>query len=153
MPIKVTALDGLILAVVAAVDAAVTYPVYDGPPSKQPNRGITQYVAIFATEAEDQSQADDSAVMDQVFYGLGQVAREEHLSIKCVAGAKASTVTAARSLAMSVIQDVGAALPRNPTPETYGCLISAVDAAKPHNTAGGAVVTIQFTIYATARLT
>lgn len=151
--LKVTALDDVIVAVVAALRAAVTYPVTDGPPSKQPFRGVDKYVAVFATDAEDQTQADDAALMNQTFYGLGQVAREEQLQIRCIAGARATTVAAARHTAMLILQDVGLSIPKNPTPETYGALISSVDSARPHNTAGGAVVTIPFTISATARLT
>ena len=153
MTTKITALDDLILALVAAFDAAVTYPVTDGPPSKQMPRGTSKYLAVFASEAEDQSQADDSATMEQSLYGLGQIAREETLNIKCVAGGRARDVTQARSIAMSVVQDAGANIPKHPTNETYGCFISQVESARPHNVAGGAVVTIQFTITASARLT
>src|ERR1700755_2357687 len=121
MPTKVTALGETIAAVFTALDTAISYPVYLGPPSKQPGRTANKYLSVFATEAEDQSQADDAAIMNQTWSGLGQVAREETIDIKCVAGAKASTVAAALTLAVSILTDVGMALPNKPTSETYGC--------------------------------
>lgn len=153
MTTKISALDDLVVVLVSTLDAALAYPVSDGPPSKQAARGSTQYLAVFATDAESQDQADDAATMEQTFSGLGQVSREEHIEIKCVAGGRASTIAQARSRAMSVVQDVGANIPKHPTNETYGVFVSHVDSAKPHNLSGGAVVTVQFTISATARLT
>lgn len=149
---KASVISDVIVAVVAALDAAVSYPVFDGPPSRRPARGTTQFLVIGAETLDDDQGEVSAAVMDQVWRGLGEVARDETLEIYCVAVGRASTIAQARLLAMGIIQDVTTNLPKNPTAETYNALISNVGALKVNNTAGGAVVQIEFVISATARL-
>jgi hypothetical protein len=150
---KVTAIDEVTLAVVTAIRAGVTYPVFDGPPSKLPS-GPKQYkwLAIGVDVLNDQSGPATAAVMDQVWSGLGEPSRAEEMHIHCVAVGRADSIANARALAMAVIQDVGTYLPKHPTPESYNALISAVSAVRPHNMAGGALVHVEFTISASARL-
>ncbi len=153
---KLTALDEVILAIVAAVKADVSYPVWDGPVSKRPDRSETKILLIGAEEYTDPSEdASDTnaAKMDQEWVGLGQAAREETLEIYCVAIGRGTTVANARSLAMAVVKDVGDNIGLHPTNETYGAFISSVSAARSRNTSGGAIVQIQFVISAKARLT
>ena len=149
----VTAIDAVTLAIIAAIDAAVAYPVFDGPPSKLP-RGTDQYkwLAIGVDVLDDQAGPATAAVMTQVWSGLGEVSRAETMDIHCVAVGRGTSIASARALAMAVIQDVGQYLPKHPTPESYNALISTVSAVKPHNMAGGALVHIEFTISASARL-
>lgn len=141
-------------AVVLAIDAAVAYPVFDGPPARNPSRSIVRYVTIGAAEDTDnQANPTVSAQMSATYTGLGQVAREERLELHCVATGKAKTIALARPIALAVVADVGAALPKSPTPETYGAQISSILAVRSHNISGGAIVQVQFIISATARLT
>ena len=150
---KATSVNDVILALVASLQAAVSYPVYDGPPSKKPLRGVNQYVAIGVEDLDDQASPTTSALMDQTYSGLGQKAREETLHINCAAYGSASTVTQARALAVAALQDVDTYLGVHPTSETYNALVSAISAIRSHNLPGGAIVHIQFTVSATARLT
>jgi hypothetical protein len=150
---KVTAIDDVILAVVAALKAAVTYPVFDGPPSKLPDRGVDRFVAIGADDINDQTKPANSAKMQQQWYGLGQVARLEDLQIDCVAVGRAKSIASARSIANVVVKDVGTNLGKHLTAETYGAMVGDVGEVRSHNTTGGAVVQILFTITASARLT
>lgn len=150
---KVTAIDDVIVAVVAALKAAVAYPVYDGPPSKLPTRGADRFVAIGADDINDQTQPAKSAEMSQQWYGLGQVARLEDLHIDCVAVGRAKSIADARLIAMAVVEDIGMNLGKHLTPETFGAMVGEVSAVRSHNVAGGAIVQIQFVITASARLT
>lgn len=150
---KATAINDVTLAIVAAIDAAVTYPVFDGPPSKLPS-GVNQYqfLAIGVEVLDDQSQPANAAEMSQAWVGLGEPARYEDLVIHCVAVGRADSIANARALAMAILQDVDTNMPKHPTPESYNALISAVTAVRPHNLPGGAIVHIQFTVSASARL-
>jgi hypothetical protein len=148
---KLTAIDDLILAVVAAVDAAVDYPVFDGPPTPK-NPKSDRYVVIGAEELNDQSDPTDSAAMHQEWKGLGQAAHDEELAIRCVAYGRARSVKLARAIALGVVGDVHDHLGKHPTPETYGALID-VTAVRAHNVTGGALVHVRFTISAKANHT
>jgi len=150
---KATAIDDVTLAIFAAIDAAVTYPVFDGPPSKLPSgTGQYKWLAIGVDVLDDQSGPATAAIMDQTWASLGEISRAEQMQIHCVAVGRGTSIANARALAMAVIQDVGTYLPKHPTPESYNALISTVSAVKPHNMAGGALVHIEFTISASARL-
>ena len=92
--------------------------------------------------------------MDQVWKGLGQIARDETLQIPCVAVGIAvkGTVAQARVVAVSVVQDVFDNLNTHPTDDTYGALVSAITSTEARNMSGGAEVIAKFTISANARL-
>lgn len=153
MTTKVSSIDDVILAIVTALDAAVSYPVYDGPPSNWPDRTVSKWVSVGADDLTDQENFTISATMDQEWTGLGPGARYETIQINCVAVAKSTSIAAARSLAMSVIEDAGSNLAVHPTDETYGALVSSVAAVRSHNITGGAIVHVNFVITANARLT
>jgi hypothetical protein len=149
---KTTVIDDVILALVAALDTALTYPIFDGPPSKRADRSVPVYLIIGADDAADDEV--DSATMSSQWVGLGQVSREEMLDIHCMAVGKAinGSVATARRTAMNAIQDVNTYMPKSLTPETYGGQVSNVDSVKSKNEPGGAIVTIAFTIQVSARL-
>ena len=151
----ITSIDDLIVAIVAAVEAAVTYPVYDGPPTSLPARTVTQFVAIGADNL-DHDETDppaEAAIMEQEWKGLGQVARYETAHLNCVAVGRADTVASARALAKAVVTDVGQNIGIHPTVTSYNALIDQVTAVRVKPTSGGAYVHILFTISANARLT
>lgn len=150
---KTTAIDDVIVSVVATLTSALTYSVFDGPPSKLPIRGTDRYLVVGADDINDQTNPTNTAHMNQVWYGLGAVAREETLFIECMAVGKAKTIALARSVAMAVVQDVGVNLPQHPTAETYGAMVDSVSSLRSHNVSGGAIVQVTFTIQASARLT
>jgi hypothetical protein len=159
MSIKATALDDVITAVVAALQSAnLGYPVFDGPPTNRPVRGINRYVCIGLEELPPDDKTEvNIGTSDQTWYGLGQRAKEEHVNIECVAVGKATSAATARALATGVIQSVSdnlVALKTNPnTTETYNALVSAVPGARVRDEPGGTVIVMQFTITAIARLT
>ena len=150
---KATAINDVILAVVAAMVAAVDYPVFDGPPSKRPGRDVDRWLAIGAEDVDDPANPTQSAKMEAAFTSLGMVVRTEDLHIDCVAVGKASTIALARNAAAAVVEDASQNLPHAPSAQSYAAHVSAVSAMHSYNTAGGAVVQIQFTISANARLT
>ena len=154
---KVSDIDGFMLAIIAAVEAAVTYPVFDGPPTSLPARTVSQFVAIGADNIDsaiaDTGLTTDSARMNQEWHGLGQVARYEEVTINCVAVGRADTVTNARQLALEVVEDVGKNIALHPTATSYNALVSAVESVKSQPTSGGAFVHVQFVITASTRLT
>ena len=152
---KVTSVDELIVAIVASVDAAVSYNVYDGPPTKLPPRTATQFVAIGADNLDigEFDPPADAASMIQTWKGLGQVARYEDVRINCVAVGRSTTVTGARAQAMAVVKDVGQHIGLHPTLETYNALVSEALSVKVKPTSGGAYVHVLFVITANARLT
>lgn len=149
---KTTAIDDVILAIVSALSAALTYPVFDGPPSKRADRQTDVYLIIGADDASDDEV--NSADMNAEWAGLGQASRRETLYIHCAAVGKAveGSVASARSAAINAIDDVTLHMPKSPTPETYGCQVSEVGSVKSKNAPGGSVVTVEFTIEASARL-
>lgn len=149
---KTTVIDDVILALVAALDAALPYPVFDGPPSKRADRNTSVYLIIGADDAQDDEV--NSADMSAVLKGLGQKSREETLSIHCVAVGKAidGNVSTARHLALNAIGDVTPVLPKNITPESYGSQVSQISTVRSKNQPGGSVVTVGFTIETSARL-
>lgn len=152
----VSSIDPLLLALVAAVESAVTYPVFDGPPTALPPRTATQFVAIGCDTLEAQDETSppvDAASMTQEWHGLGQVARYETARVNCVAVGRADTVAEARALAMAVVKDVGQHIGLHPTLTTYNALVAEVLAVKAKPTSGGAYVHVQFVISANARLT
>ena len=152
---EVTSVDDLILAIVAAVSAAVTYEVYDGPPTNLPPRTATQFVAIGA-DSMDIDETDppvESAIMNQEWKGLGQIARYETALINCIAVGRADTVKDARALAKAVVTDVGQNIGQHPTLASYNALVSEVTSIRSKPTSGGAYVHISFIISANARLT
>ena len=152
---QVTAVDDVIVALVAALRAAVTYPVFDGPPSKRPGRGIDRYVVIGAEnlDAGEEMPSDKSAEMAQVWTGLGQPARDEELHINCVAVGKGTSIAQARGFAKAAVQDTFNNLGLHPTSQTYNALVSDINAVRSRNVPGGAVVYIEFIVSASARLT
>lgn len=152
---KVSATDDVITAVVANLSANVSYNVFDGPITKLPGRAQEMFIVVGSEDPQNDEAGSPvrSADMNQTWKGLGQVARDEELHIPCCAVGKSSTVTKARKLALSVTQDVFNYMGLHPTTETYNALVSDVSAIDSRNTAGGAVVTVKFTISAKARLT
>jgi hypothetical protein len=153
--VDVTSIDGLILAIVTSVTAAVTYPVYDGPLTRKPARTITQFVVIGAdnAELEEMDPPAEAATMQQEWHGQGQIARYETVLINCVAVGRGDTVANARTLAKSVVTDVGRNIGVHPTLTSYNALVSEVNAVRVKPTSGGAHVHMQFVISANARLT
>jgi len=153
---KTTAIGDAITSVVAGMTSAVTYQVFDGPPSKRPQRGVSQYLVIGAETLDDSGNPVSGAAMTQQFSGLGQIARDEHFDIPCVAVgiATANSISTARASALSIIQDVGTYLAGNkhPTNEIYNMLVSAVTGTQVLNTTGGAMIHVQFVISGEANL-
>lgn len=152
---KTTAIDDVILALVSALGSVVDYPVYDGPSRKHPNRSVAKYLVIGGEDPYLDENGDpvNTSGMQQSWKGLGQTARDEDLDIYCVAVGKAPDNPTARSIALAAVQDASDHLGKNPTPETYKALVSAVTGIEVSHAAGGAVVTVKFTISASARLT
>lgn len=153
----VTCIDDAINAIVGTVTANVAYPVFDGPPTSLPARATTQFVVIGADTLEsiDEETAPpvDAASMAQTWQGLGQPARYEDARINCVAVGRADSATAARSLAMGVLKDVGQHIGQHPTTNTYNALIAEVLSVRTRPTSGGTYVHVQFVITINARLT
>ena len=153
--INVTAVDEVIVALVAAFDAVLPYNVYDGPPTKLPARSASQFVAIGCDTLENQGEESppvDAASMVSQWKGLGQVAREEDLRINCVAVGRADTVANARLLAMAVVKDCGMNIPLHPTDNTYNALVAEVVSVRTKPATGGAYVHVHFIIQAKAQL-
>lgn len=153
--VDVTSIDDLILAIVTSVTAAVTYPVYDGPPTSLPARTVTQFVAIGADNL-DNGEMDppaEAATMSSEWHGQGQIARYETVRINCVAVGRGDTVADARALAKSVVTDVGQNIGVHPTSKSYNALVAEVVSVRVKPTSGGAYVHMQFVISADARLT
>ena len=152
----VTAIDEVLTALVDAFTLALSYDVYDGPPTQLPPRSATQFVAIGCDTLEGQGEESppvDAAVMSSFWKGLGQVAREEDLRINCVAVGRADTVRAARGYAMQVVKDCGQNIPLHPTHNTYNALVAEVVSVKTKPATGGAFVHVHFIIQAKAQLT
>lgn len=150
-----TSIHNVILAVVSTLKNAVTYEVFDGPPSKLPGRAETKFLVIGAEAplTDDEEPVHDAATMSQVWKGLGQKVREEEIRIYCVAVGKSNSVANARGYAAGILDDVATNLPVHPgNDNTYNALISEVNSTRVRNVPGGAVVQIQFTISAHANL-
>jgi hypothetical protein len=154
--VKLTAVGDVIVALVAAVQAAVTYPVFDGPFTSRPSRITTSYVVIGAEEPYNDENVNPiiSGSMQQVWKGLGQASRDETLQIPCVAVGIVvkGTVAQARAEALSVVQDVFNNLNTHPTGVTYNALVDGITGLESRNMSGGAEVMAKFTISASARL-
>jgi hypothetical protein len=154
--VKATAVDDVITALVAALKAVVTYEVSDGPVTTRPSRTAAQLLVIGSEEPwnDEDGNPTNSAMMQQVWQSLGQRSREETMQIPCVAVgyAHAGTVATARGLALGAVQDAFTNLNPHPTDATYNALVSDVGSTESRNQAGGAVVTVKFTISASARL-
>lgn len=152
-----TAIHATIIGIVTTVSAAVTYSVFDGPPTILPDRAQMQFVAIGAEsplETGEEASPTQAATMNQVWKGLGAVTREEEMQINCVAVGKSDTIANARGLAKDVVNDVATYLGRNPgTLETWNALVSDVVDTRSLNVPGGAVVQMQFVITVRANLT
>lgn len=151
-----TAIDSVIVAVIAALTDAVDYEVFDGPPTSLPSRSENQFVAIGAEAplTDDEAPVYDAANMSQVWTGLGAKRRTEELHINCVAVGKSTTVALARGLAVGVIDDVAAIIGLHPgNDNTWNSLVSEISSTRVRNVPGGAVVQIQFVISANANLT
>jgi hypothetical protein len=151
-----TAIDDVIVWIVATLKAALSYPVFDGPPSEMPDRDQPKFVAIGAEsplEVGEDAGPITAADMSQVYKGLGGVVREEELHINCVAVGKTSTIAEARGLAVGVIDDVSANVGFHPgTLQTWNALVSDVVDTRSMNVPGGAVVQMQFVITVRANL-
>lgn len=149
---KASLIDDISLAIWSAIKSAVAYPVFDGPPSKLPDRGSAQYLVIGAETLDDIQQMTPAADMTQEWIGLGEKARREELVIHCVAVARSRTIAGARAIGMAMIQDADSHIPLHPTPESFNALINGVTALRAANMPGGAIVHVEFTISASARL-
>lgn len=150
-----TAIDSVITAVVSTLKAALTYEVFDGPPTKMPARSVTKFLVIGAESplTDDQEPVHNAATMTQVWQGLGAKRRAEQLRINCVAVGKSTSVASARSLAKGVIDDVATYLPLHPgSDNTFNALVDEVLDTRVRNVSGGSVVQIQFVISAHANL-
>lgn len=155
MPTTSTSIHETILAIVEIMDAAVSYKVFDGPPSKLPNRAETKFLVIGAEVplTDDNDSAHDAATMSQVWSGMGPKRRTEEIRINCVAVGKSSTVATARGLAVGVIDDVADNIGIRPGNEgAYNTLVADISTTRVRNVSGGAVVQIQFIITASANL-
>jgi hypothetical protein len=155
--INATAIDDVMTAVVATLDAALAYPVFDGPPTTLPDRDQFKFVAVGAEvplETGEDAAPTNSATMNQVWKGLGAPKREEEMNINCVAvGKSATTIASARGLAVAIINDVAANLSLHPgTLDTWNALVSDVVDTRSLNVPGGAVVQMQFVITVRANL-
>ncbi|MGH7239681.1 MAG: hypothetical protein ACREHG_06400, partial [Candidatus Saccharimonadales bacterium] len=89
----------------------------------------------------------------QQWKGLGAIAREETVTIYCIAVGISASISGARSNAHDVLNDVTTNLPLKPTSNSYNALIDQVGAVSSRNLSGGAMVHIEFTISAEARIT
>lgn len=156
---KVTAVDELISAIVTALKAAVSYPVFDGPIDSMPGRSEDRFVVVGAdklqTDPSDDTDYAESATVQQEWTGLGQVARSEQVGINCIAVGRgwSKSVAYVRGVAKAVVDDVASNLGIHPTAETYGALVSEISAIQSRNTSGGAIVQAHFVISVSARLT
>src|SRR5690349_21034428 len=104
-----TAIHDVITWLVSTLGAAVSYPVFDGPPTTLPDRDQPKFVVIGAEsplETGEDASPVNAATMNQVDKGLGARRREEEMYINCVAVGKTTTIAAARGLAVGVIDDV-----------------------------------------------
>jgi hypothetical protein len=156
MPSNSTALDDVILAVVSAMNDAVTYEVFDGPPTTLPNRDQVKFLVIGAEAplTDDDQPPVNAADVEIVWKGLGQARREEEMRINCVAVAKSTTAAASRALCVGIMDDVQSNLGLHPgNLSTFNALISAVNTTRVKNVMGGTVVQMQFTISVRANLT
>jgi len=151
-----TAIDDVIVWLVSTLDAALTYPVFDGPPTSLPDRDQLKFVAIGAEtplETGEEATPVNAATMSQVYKGLGGKIREEEMNINCVAVGKTTTIAAARGLAVGVIDNVSTNLGFHPgTLQTWNALVSDVVDTRSLNVPGGAVVQMQFVITVRANL-
>jgi hypothetical protein len=151
MTFNATAIDDVLAVIVPALQTALSpILVSDGPPVPMPSD--LSFVVI-GGDVELQPGESDAADMTQEWVGLGYRVRDEVLKIHCSAVGRASRYSEARSAALAVIEQVGAALPIKPTSKTYNCLVSSVDRITNLAPAqAGAIVKVQFTITAKARL-
>ena len=151
-----TAIHDVILWVVSTLDAALPFPVFDGPPSELPDRDQLKFVVIGAEsplETGEDAGPVNAADMGQVYKGLGAKMREEEMHINCVAVGKTATIAAARGLAVGVIDNVSTNLGFHPgTLDTWNALVSDVVDTRSLNVPGGAVVQMQFVITVRANL-
>jgi hypothetical protein len=156
MTATATAIDNVIPWIVSTLNAALAYPVFDGPPSSLPDNAETRFAAIGAEsplETGEEATPVNAATMSQVWKGLGAKRREEEMIINCVAVGKSTTIAAARTLATSVINDVAVNLTLHPgTLDTWNALVSDVMDTRSLNVSGGAVVQMQFAITVRANL-
>ena len=152
---KATAIHDVLVALVAAFDAAVDYPVFDGPPSKQPDRGTTKWLIIGADEPEpgDQNEATQQGSMSAQLIGLGSKWRDEELEINCVAVGKSTSIAAARAIAVGLVEDASQNMPHWPSANSYGAHVSDINEVRVRNVSGGAIAHIHFIISAKSRLT
>lgn len=153
MTVVATTIDAVILAVVSAIDAGVSYTVYDGMPSKLPEtRLVTQYLVIGVENLDNRDNFTSSANMAQTWAGLGQVARDEDVFINCVAVGVSKSIAGARANAKAILNDVVAYLPTHPTSDSYNALVEQVTSVRSKNVQGGALVHMEFIISAKARI-
>lgn len=151
-----TAINDVILWIVSTLEAALSYPVFDGPPTALPDRDEMKFVVIGAEsplETGEDAGPVNAADMGQVYKGLGAKMREEEMHINCVAVGKTTTIAAARGLAVGVIDNVSTNLGFHPgTLDTWNALVSDVVDTRSLNVPGGAVVQMQFVITVRANL-
>jgi hypothetical protein len=137
-----TAINDVIVWLVSTLDAALAYPVFDGPPTELPDRDQLKFVVIGAEsplETGEDAAPTNAASMSQVYKGLGGKMREEEMNINCVA--------------VGVIDNVSTNLGFHPgTLQTWNALVSDVVDTRSLNVPGGAVVQMQFVITVRANL-
>jgi len=150
--LKATTINDVIPAIVTSVSDAVSYGVYDGFPRPKPGRGTTKYLVVGAESLDDDENFTMSANMQQEWRGLGAVAREETLSVNCVAVGIADSIANARSNANDILNDVKTNLAIHPTAQTYNALIDQVTGVRSKNAYGGAMVQVEFIISVKARI-
>jgi hypothetical protein len=146
-----TALDKVILAIVAALTSAMpAIRIFDGTPAIRDGvsvPSVTQYVVIAGTLDPEEN------VVDVVTTWRGNRSKIEEMNIHCLAVGRASRLPAARALAVAAIESVGSNLPVKPTDESWNALVSAVDGMQTVNAQSGATVHVSFTINVKATLT
>lgn len=153
MTLLATTIDEVILAIVSTLSGALSYKVYDGVPSKLPEtRSVTKYLVIGAENLDNREGFTQAADMTQTWAGLGQVARDELVYIHCVAVGVSTSIAGARANAVAILDDVRNHLPTHPSTNTYNALIEQITLVRTKNAHGGALVHIEFTITAKARI-
>jgi len=149
-----TAIDGVITAIVAALDTALDIPVYDGATNLNNLPSTTSYVIIGGSEPDTTVTDDEMAEMEQQWHGLGAKTRLEDIMIHCVAVGRAtdSSASTARGMALAIIESVAANLPQQPNDVSHNAILDQVKRLERGYAQSGAVVRAYFTISVKARL-
>lgn len=143
---QASAIGPVIDAVVTALKATLTIPVYDGMQLGQP--ADLQCVVIAGHTDPDAEVAE----MQQAWYGLGAKSRMEELHIHCLAIGRAPLVPDARNLALAVVDLVAINLPQKPTATGFNALVSSVDSITISAAQSGVTAQVAFIISSRAKL-